>query len=90
VEDLAAVANLGPRQFSRAFKSETGQSPAHAVESLRVEAARTLIDAGDHSLAAVARETGFIDPERMRRAFLRTLGHPPQTIRRFARERAAV
>ncbi|HEY4367701.1 MAG TPA: GlxA family transcriptional regulator [Steroidobacteraceae bacterium] len=89
VEDLAGVANLSPRQFSRAFKAETGQSPAHAIESLRVEAARSLIDAGNHSLAVVARETGFIDPERMRRAFLRTLGHPPQTIRRFSREQSA-
>jgi transcriptional regulator GlxA family with amidase domain len=41
------------------------------------------------TLAAVAMETGFIDPERMRRAFLRIVGHPPQTIRRFAKEHAA-
>jgi transcriptional regulator GlxA family with amidase domain len=40
VEELAEVAHLSPRQFSRAFKSETGQSPAQAVEHLRVEAAR--------------------------------------------------
>jgi transcriptional regulator GlxA family with amidase domain len=85
VADLAEVAHLSPRQFSRAFKSETGQSPAHAVENLRVEAARVLMEEGDHSLAAVARESGFGDPERMRRAFLRTLGQPPQSIRRIAR-----
>jgi transcriptional regulator GlxA family with amidase domain len=84
VEDLAEVAHLSPRQFSRAFKSETGQSPARAVENLRVEAARVLMEDGDHSLAAVARESGFGDPERMRRAFLRTLGQPPQSIRRQA------
>jgi transcriptional regulator GlxA family with amidase domain len=30
VEELAAVANLSPRQFSRAFLAETGQSPAKA------------------------------------------------------------
>jgi len=84
VEDLAEVAHLSPRQFSRAFKSETGQSPARAVENLRVEAARVLMEEGDHSLATVARESGFGDPERMRRAFLRTLGQPPQSIRRIA------
>ena len=86
VEDLADVAHLSPRQFSRAFKAETGQSPAQAVENLRVEAARTLIDAGELALGVVAREAGFGDPERMRRAFLRTLGQPPQSIRRSARQ----
>ena len=85
VDDLADVAHLSPRQFSRAFKAETGQSPAQAIERLRVEAARTLIDAGELALGVVAREAGFGDPERMRRAFLRTLGQPPQSIRRSAR-----
>jgi len=86
VEDLAEVAHLSPRQFSRAFKSETGQSPAQAVEHLRVEAAKALIDAGGLALNVVADETGFGDPERMRRAFLRTLGQPPQAVRRVARQ----
>jgi len=89
VDELAEVAHLSPRQFSRAFKAETGQSPAHAVENLRVEAARALIDEGSLALGVVARETGFGDPERMRRAFLRTLGHPPQSVRRVARREAA-
>ena len=38
VEDLAEAAGLGPRQFSRAFRAETGISPAKAIESLRLEA----------------------------------------------------
>lgn len=90
VEELAEVAHLSPRQFSRAFKAETGQSPAHAVENLRVEAARALIDEGSLALGVVARETGFGDPERMRRAFLRTLGQPPQSVRRVARQQVAM
>jgi transcriptional regulator GlxA family with amidase domain len=89
VEELAEVAHLSPRQFSRAFKAETGQSPAHAVENLRVEAARALIDEGSLALGVVALETGFGDPERMRRAFLRTLGQPPQSVRRVARLQGA-
>lgn len=43
---------------------------------------------GRHSMDVIALETGFADPDRMRRAFLRTLGQPPQTIRRNAREYA--
>jgi transcriptional regulator GlxA family with amidase domain len=85
VEQLAEIANLSPRQFSRAFRAETGQSPAKAVENLRVEAARLLMEEGQLPIDTVARETGFADRERMRRAFLRAFGQPPQAIRRAAR-----
>jgi transcriptional regulator GlxA family with amidase domain len=85
VEALAEVAHLSPRQFSRAFRDETRQSPAKAIENLRVEAARSMIETGRHTLDVVATETGFVDPERMRRAFLRAFGQPPQAIRRAAR-----
>jgi transcriptional regulator GlxA family with amidase domain len=85
VEQLADVAHLSPRQFSRAFRDETRQSPAKAIEALRVEAARAMLEAGRHSMDAVAAETGFIDTERMRRAFLRAFGQPPQAIKRAAR-----
>lgn len=85
VEQLADIAHLSPRQFSRAFRDETRQSPAKAIEALRVEAARAMLEAGRHSMEAVAAETGFIDTERMRRAFLRAFGQPPQAIKRAAR-----
>jgi transcriptional regulator GlxA family with amidase domain len=88
VDELAAAARLSPRQFSRAFKDETGQSPAKAVENLRVEAARLMMEQGRHSMDVIADEAGFGDRERMRRAFLRTLGQPPQAIRRTSRNAA--
>ena len=49
-----------------------------------------MIDAGNLTLGVIAEEAGFGDPERMRRAFLRSLGHPPQSMRRMARQSAAV
>ena len=85
IDELAAVAHLSPRQFSRAFRAETGRSPAKAVEQLRVEAARFLMEQGRHSMDVIAAETGFADRERMRHAFLRTLGQAPQVVRRSAR-----
>jgi transcriptional regulator GlxA family with amidase domain len=85
VEQLAEAAHLSPRQFSRTFHAETGQSPAKAVERLRVEAARLMMEQGRHPIDIVARETGFADRDRMRRAFLRAFGQPPQVIRRNAR-----
>lgn len=89
VEELAAVASLSPRQFSRTFLAETGQSPAKAVEQLRLEAARFMMEEGRHSVNVVMQETGFADRERMRRAFLRTYGEPPQALRKKARRMAA-
>ncbi len=90
VADLADVAHLSPRQFSRAFKLETGRSPARAVEQMRLEAARDMITSASHPLSVVASKTGFGDMERMRRAFVRTIGEPPRALRRTAiSERAA-
>lgn len=88
VEQLAEAAHLSPRQFSRAFRAETGQSPAKAVENLRVEAARLMMEESRHPIDVIATETGFADRERMRRAFLRAFGQPPQAMRRAAREGA--
>jgi transcriptional regulator GlxA family with amidase domain len=85
VDELAAVAHLSPRQFSRTFRAETGQTPAKAIEQLRLEAARLLMEQSRHSIDVIARETGFADRRRMRGAFLRAFGQPPQVIRRNAR-----
>jgi transcriptional regulator GlxA family with amidase domain len=88
VRQLAEAAHLSPRQFSRSFHAETGQSPAKAVENLRVEAARLMMEQSRHSIDQIALQTGFVDRDRMRRAFLRAFGQPPQTIRRNARVEA--
>jgi transcriptional regulator GlxA family with amidase domain len=89
VEQLADVARLSPRQFSRAFRAETGQSPAKAIENLRLEAARQMLERGRLTLDQIALETGFSDRRRMREAFLRVFGQPPQVIRRNARSDTA-
>jgi transcriptional regulator GlxA family with amidase domain len=89
VKLLAEAAHLSPRQFSRAFHAETGQSPAKAVENLRLEAARLMMEQSRHPIEVIARQTGFADRDRMRRAFLRAFGQPPQAIRRNARAEAA-
>ncbi|WP_339533778.1 GlxA family transcriptional regulator [Pseudomonas hunanensis] len=86
VEELAQVAHLSPRQFTRVFTAETGQSPAKAIEGLRLEAARLMIEQSRHSLEVVAKETGFRDRRHMREVFIRGFGVPPQAVRRDARQ----
>src|SRR5271155_4529808 len=78
VDVLANAACLGPRQFSRLFKEETGQSPAKAIERMRVESARLMMEAGRFSAEEIARKNGFGNRERMRRSFIRTFGQSPQ------------
>jgi transcriptional regulator GlxA family with amidase domain len=90
VGELADVAHLSPRQFSRAFRAETGQSPAKAIENLRIEAAHLMMEQSSHPIDVIARQTGFSERDRMRRAFLRAFGEPPQVIRRNARAEATV
>ena len=85
VERLADQAAMSPRHFARAFTAETGVTPAKAVERLRLEAARIRVEAGHDPIDRVAEISGFRDPERMRRAFLRAFGQPPQALRRAAR-----
>jgi uncharacterized protein YbjT (DUF2867 family)/AraC-like DNA-binding protein len=75
---LAELACLSPRQFTRVFRAETGLSPAKAIENLRLEAARFMLEQGRLSVEEIARATGFGDRERMRRSFLRTLGQTLQ------------
>lgn len=86
VEALASVVNMSPRNFARVYRQETGESPAHAVEQLRVDAARRLLESTFDSIQSVAHDVGFGDDERMRRAFLKVHGMPPQDYRmRFGR-----
>jgi transcriptional regulator GlxA family with amidase domain len=85
VEALASQAAMSPRNFSRAFLAETGITPAKAVERLRLESARERVEHSAEPIDVVARRVGFGDPERMRRAFVRAFGQPPQALRRMAR-----
>jgi transcriptional regulator GlxA family with amidase domain len=82
---LADHAGMSMRNFARAFAAETGMTPAKAVERLRLEAARQRVEGDAESIEGIASDTGFGDPERMRRAFLRAFGQPPQALRRAAR-----
>ena len=76
---------MSPRHFARAFTADIGVTPARAIERLRLEAARSQVDGSSRPMDRIARDAGFGDPERMRRAFVRVFGQPPQALRRAAR-----
>ena len=87
VEALAERAAMSPRNFARAFRDETGRTPAAYVTDLRVERSRQLLEDGAEPIDSIARSCGFGTPETMRRAFARRVGVPPAEYRsRFRRE----
>jgi transcriptional regulator GlxA family with amidase domain len=85
VPALAARAFMSERNFARAFRAETGMTPAVYVEHTRVERARRELETTDLPVEAVADRCGFGTVETMRRAFARRVGVNPAAYReRFA------
>ena len=81
VPQLAERCGLSTRHFARLFRHEVGVTPAAWIESVRVDAARRMLEAG-HAPKQVASECGFTDPDNLRRAFVRTVGVTPAEYRK--------
>ena len=81
VTDMAERAGMSVRSFARFFVLNTGQTPAKLVQQLRVERACHMLGSSSVSIKSIAAQTGFIDDERMRRAFLRQVGSTPADYR---------
>ena len=78
VEMMAERAAMSPRTFARIFVVETGDTPAHYLEKLRLEHAVRLLESTTVSLDVAARDCGFTGREQLRRAFQRHRGITPQ------------
>ncbi|MEW2412536.1 helix-turn-helix domain-containing protein [Streptomyces sp. NPDC046866] len=81
-EALAARLHLSVRHFSRLFRRRTATTPAVYVESVRLEAARRLLQDSDHGLAEIAARSGLGSVESLHRSFRRRLGTTPAEYRR--------
>jgi transcriptional regulator GlxA family with amidase domain len=89
VPALARRADMSERNFARAFRRETGMTPAAYVEAARVESARMALEAGDLPVESIARHAGFGTVETLRRAFRRRVGVSPVDYRSRFRRQAA-
>ncbi|RMI29451.1 GlxA family transcriptional regulator [Nocardia stercoris] len=81
VSALAERAGLSERHFARAFRAETGTTPAAFVEDLRVEAARRLLESTELTVTAIARAVGYRHGETLHRVFARRLVTTPERYR---------
>ena len=84
VPALARRAGLSERSFYRKFTDATGKTPAHFVESLRLDAARTLLAKG-LALKAIAGRVGLGSSARLGQAFERRFGMAPSLFREMHR-----
>ena len=82
VERMAEKVSMSPRNFSRVYKLATGRTPAKAVQIMRLEAARRLLEDSELNLNQIAQQCGFGDEERMRVTFQRNLAVSPSDYRK--------
>jgi len=82
VANLAGMARMSERNFSRRFKAVTGTTPARWVERVRVDAAREALARTLDAPPVIADRCGFGSYDTMRQAFERVLGVSPARYRR--------
>jgi transcriptional regulator GlxA family with amidase domain len=81
VEDMAAAAGQTTRSFHRKFVAAAGATPAEAVEKIRCELARSLLQTTRLKLAQISGTTGFRSEGALRRALQRQYGVTARDLR---------
>jgi AraC family transcriptional regulator len=87
LREMAAVVRLSVSQFSRQFKTRTGQSPHQFLVQLRVDAACRLLRSSTLPIAELAQRCGFSHQEHLTRVLRAHLGTTPAAIRRADSDR---
>jgi len=82
ITELARLAAMSPRHFTRVFTDEVGEAPGAYVERVRTEAARRQLEQTDDTVVAIAARCGFGTAETMRRNFIRRIGVSPDQYRK--------
>jgi AraC family transcriptional regulator len=85
LDDLAALVDLSPKHFARAFRQSTGAPPHRWLIERRIERAKALLSLGDDSLAHIALACGFADQSHFTAAFRKCVGVTPGCFRRELR-----
>lgn len=82
IEALAERVHLGPRQFTRRFKTAFDMSPADYVEMLQLDEARRRLPSASQTVESVAASIGYGSADAFRRAFERRFGIAPSLYRK--------
>jgi AraC-like DNA-binding protein len=82
LDDLARMAGLCTRGFSKAFKRHQGVTPGHYLTQVRVRQTAELLVRTGESLESIAERTGFPNRYYLSRVFKRLTGDSPAHFRR--------
>lgn len=82
VASMAGRMAMSERHFARIFRAEMNMTPAEFVETMRVEAARRMLETGSETPKRVATLCGYADANGLRRAFMRRVGITPAEYRK--------
>jgi AraC-like DNA-binding protein len=81
--DLARVLAVSPHHLSRVFRSATGHTISRHRMRLRARDALERIADGEHNLARLAADLGFVDQSHLCRVILQETGRSPSALRRM-------
>lgn len=85
VTELANEVHLSKSQVGRVFVEAFGKSPIAYLTMLRTERMTALLRTTDASIAAIAEEVGWSDPDFAARQFRRSVGVTPSGYRALSR-----
>ncbi|WP_396923565.1 helix-turn-helix domain-containing protein [Mycolicibacterium sp.] len=90
LELMASQLHVSPRTLARRFAEQLGTSPGQWLLMQRINAARTLLEETDLSVAAIASRVGLASDTNLRRRFQSAVHTTPAAYRRaFRQGRAA-
>jgi len=81
IDQVAEVACLSPRHFTRRFKHATGESPLGYLQKLRVQSAREQLENSLNNIEEISRSVGYEDSSAFRRLFKRHTSLSPREYR---------
>lgn len=81
VDDLLRVAPVNRRFLERRFRQHLGRSPLQEIRRVRLEKAKELLSGTDLSMPAIAKRSGFPNPERLANVFRSMTGMTPTEYR---------
>ena len=83
IKQLAEMTNFHPNYFIRFFKKNTGVSPAHYINKMRMEKAKNLLTLSNKSITHVGEAVGFKDLYHFSRMFKNYTGFSPTEYKKI-------
>jgi transcriptional regulator GlxA family with amidase domain len=73
-DDLAHIAAMSPRNFTRVFRRATGLSPKQFASKVRLQVAKDLLDDPQRTIESIAASCGFQNARALRRLWQQVFG----------------